>query len=158
MSEEWRPCPFCGYAIFADHEEETSADAEAICCVFDGEDESHYFECPRCETQGPKADCTEDAFEGWNRRPAPKADGLVGQIASAIPYVHITDENVRQAVARDIADALAALKDRDVVLEEAAKLAEAEMITVFGHKTQNCSLNVACAAIAQAIRNLKERV
>lgn len=76
-----KPCPFCGYAIFADHNEQTSADAEAICCVFDGEDESHYYECPRCEAQGPKADTTEDAAEGWNTRQAEaKVEGFLDEV------------------------------------------------------------------------------
>ena len=83
-------------------------------------------------------------------RPAPKADGLVEAAAGHFARL----DGHMNADETELADAiLAALKDRDVVLEEAAKVAESV------HYKPNPRLGGALTKlIANRIRNLKERV
>ena len=98
-------------------------------------------------------DCAADGYGEPEPRPAPKADGLVEEAAGLFARL----DGLMNADETELVDTiLAALSDRDVVLEEAAKVAEGWM--------QGSMLSGDCAtedaqrtgnAIAQAIRALK---
>ena len=54
------PCPFCGQS--------DPFGLEKLAVQYTSDDEAMVVVCERCEAQGPKADCIEDAVEGWNTR------------------------------------------------------------------------------------------
>ena len=83
--------------------------------------------------------------------PVSTKSDVVATIASAIPCVHITDENMRQALAQDIAAALRS--DRDAVVEECARAVEGEYAD--DDDTESTAFNQGVSAALDAIRNLK---
>ncbi|ASP29680.1 hypothetical protein CHH26_05110 [Qipengyuania flava] len=174
MSEELKPCLWCnGSNAFVER-------ADLSSC---------YVVCNDCGAKGPTScnendeDCAAEdagmepgesaARRLWNTRPAPKADGLVEELEALLRAAH-SDDCVDQAAAcDDLAtflwnkgySVLAALKDRDVVLEEAAKICAVmaeDYITGQSKLGEKMPRNAAIAGILQSaeanILALRERV
>ncbi|PLP96952.1 hypothetical protein CYJ10_29355 [Cupriavidus pauculus] len=52
MSDEMKPCPFCGSDV----------------CTVQQSFQCEYVQCDRCEAMGPAGKTTDDAIAEWNRR------------------------------------------------------------------------------------------
>ena len=60
LSEPLADCPFCGQS--------DPSGQGSLAVQYTSDDEANVVVCERCEAQGPKADCIDDAVEGWNSR------------------------------------------------------------------------------------------
>jgi Lar family restriction alleviation protein len=56
MTEELKPCPFCGNKN-EDYEHELN-----------GEDRRFCYSCGHCGAKAPGGDCIHEAVEEWNKR------------------------------------------------------------------------------------------
>lgn len=127
MADELKPCRFCGAPGGISVYSGIAINGFQIECCGDDLDGDHSTAIYRTEPE---------AIAAWNTRPAPKADSALvgddGKLTQAPPDERTPEEierAVKEATARLIeyetaANAPAALSDRDVVLEEAAKKAD----------------------------------
>ena len=142
MSEELKPCLLCnGVSVgFRDH----------------GLPETQ-IGCNDCGLTTRYYPNRAEAIAAWNTRPAPKADGLVEELQDAFP----DGATIGVRLSADMfSRILAALKDRDVVLEEIAGTLErqdGEPISG-GESARLHYWRDKAIHAARAIRNLKERV
>lgn len=68
MSDDMKPCPFCGQDV----------------CTVQQSFQCEYVQCDRCEAMGPAGKTTDDAIAEWNRRLGdPKDDGDEGHFRQA---------------------------------------------------------------------------
>jgi len=161
MSEELKPCPFCGG-------EAVQADTRF------GYPAEHWVKCGYCSSCTTAYSNREAAKAAWNTRPAPKATGLVeadwlrgdwyekwqDATEDADANLMATLEALRGRVEQII---LAALKDGDVVLEEAAERAAFVAGYRAAHMVPDAYDSTSAAEEAWegyrlVSRNLKERV
>ena len=69
MSEELKPCPFCGSRNVND----TTPPPDMSDC----EEQTYYWVCPDCVCCGPIAESVELATKAWNARHVPEGYKLV---------------------------------------------------------------------------------
>ncbi len=109
MSEELKPCPFCGGAPLA---------------------RKKTIECEQCQAQGPYTNDYERVILGWNTRTQPQhQQDVVSQIELAIWQHHIAnwdkfpyDQFLIRDIAKQVLSVIPTITERERKLAEAARM------------------------------------